>query len=318
MAVKELPWDQEIYIKSILPDLSAVARLLFVDSNPRRPSVEDYADSLAKRGRLTPAVSEAIQKAEGIKNNTRTIVYIAGPLTGVDEITKARYELVSDLLEKYNRPNNDRGKKTFFGYVPHLHGTDPIKHPDVTSDEVRDTDNLWATVVADMQVNFLQPVAHGNAIEEGWAEKVMIPAVYLTPFDYRLSRLTLGMNNVARFINYTDFTKDGLNQLRIFFDEFSTWLSYFPRRDPRAFFYLSPKVLREPVLREYGLDPAEFNQIFSCYQFLLYVKNPSHPRYGQVGELGVHRSDEGNLVVEFSDKSEIAPDTTQDFSWWIK
>jgi len=33
--------------------------------------------------------------------------------------------------------------------------------------------------MADFHINWLDPIAHGNAIEEGWAEAHFVPAVYM-------------------------------------------------------------------------------------------------------------------------------------------
>ncbi len=307
----------ELSVRQRFPDLSSVGNRLFVGSNPERPSVSRYAASLEVRGHLTPAVRESVLKAQTIRENTRVLVYIAGPLTGMDEKTKARYGLVSELLDSYTDSSSE--KKLFFGYVPHLHGTDPVKHPNVTPEEVRDIDNLWASVVADFHVNFLYPTAHGNAIEEGWAEKSMIPTVYLNPKGNKLSRLTIGMNNVAELLEYDEFEKGGIEKVKTFFDELSVWLKYFPDSDPREFFYMSFSQTRDPILREEGLDPKQFNPVFPVKDIFMYVKNPNNPRFGQVGKLLAHDwKESGELHIEFSDGVEIVQDTAADFSYWPK
>lgn len=304
-------------VRRRFPDLSAVGNDLFPDSNPRRLSIQQYRESLEKRGRVTPAVGESLLKAQTIRESTKVLAYIAGPLTGMDEKTKARYGLVSELLTSYKPLSSET--KTFFGYVPHLHGTDPVKHPNVTPEEVRDIDNLWAAVVADFHVNFLNPTAHGNAIEEGWAEKIMAPSVYLNQKGNKLSRLTLGMNNIAKFIEYDEFEKDGIEQVKIFFDELNAWLKYFPNNDPREFFYMSFSQTRTPVLKERGLDSDQFNPVFSVSEILMYVKNPDKPRYGQVGKLLAHDwKESGELHIEFADGIEAVQDTTPDYSYWTK
>lgn len=299
------------------PDLSTVADRLFPLSSPSRPTIEEYGEALEASGRLTPPVRDSIERATQVKPQTRTIVYIAGSLTGADEPTKARYEQVSEMLEKYERENSD--DRMFFGYVPHLHGTDPVKHPNVTANEVRDIDALWASVVADLHVNFVWPLAQGNSIEEGWAEKSMIPTVYLNPNGNRLSRLTKGMNNVVRKIEYDDFQTDGLTKLKDFSDEFATWLQTFPERDPREFFYMSYEVLREPSLRDNGLATDSFNPVFSVENCLVYVSDHKHPRYRQVGQLVAHDWLEfGTLFVQFGETIETIPDTTSGISYWSK
>ncbi len=179
-------------------------------------SLDQYTDNLTRDGRLTPAVAEALAKARQLRATNRHLFYIAGALTGVAESVKARYGLASDLLERMSQPS-----KRMFGYVPHLHGTDPVAHPDVTPAEVRDIDHLFAVITPDCHLNFTDPVAHGNGIEEGWAEMAGIPAVYLAPTSQRLSRIVLGMHNIAHIIRYEDFAIDGLAQL-------TAWLGSLP------------------------------------------------------------------------------------------
>lgn len=308
---------QTISLSQVFPDLVTVADRLFPLSSSSRPSIEEYEKALEVSGRLTPPVKYSLEKALRIRPQTRVVVYVAGSLTGADEPTKARYGQVSNMLERYRNEGLDR--ELFFGYVPHLHGTDPVEHPSVTAEEVRDIDALWASVVADFHVNFVWPLAQGNAIEEGWAEKSMIPAVYLNPKGNRLSRLTRGMNNVAQTIEYDDFQTDGLAQLGGFFDELAAWLQTFPERDPREFFYMSYRVLREPALRARGIATNSFNPVFPVEDCVIYISDPEHPRQGQVGQLVAHDwRDYGNLFVQFGEETEVIPDSTRGISYWSK
>jgi hypothetical protein len=160
------------------------------------PSIDEYADELERRGRMTEVTKEAIAKARRVTNEYESVLYVAGPLTGMSEEIKARYGRISAVVAEV---------PGWFGYVPHLHGTDPVVHPDVTADEVRDIDFLWSTVVAKAQVNCLFPVAHGNGIEEGWAELAEIPSLYLVPVSFTASRLVRGMWNVRQAVAYEEF-----------------------------------------------------------------------------------------------------------------
>ena len=173
-----------------------------------RPSIDEYAAQLEAQGRITPAVQESLDKARAVRRDHHTVYYIAGGLTGVDEPTKQRYGAVSDLIASLGGES-----VAMFGYAPHLHGTDPVKHPNVTPEEVRDIDYLWAAVVPDAHVNYWGPMAHGNAIEAGWAETFGIPSIYMVPEGVVLSRLVRGMHNIATTITYTDFAEHGLKQL---------------------------------------------------------------------------------------------------------
>lgn len=159
----------------------------------RQARLRIYVRKLQASGRLTSAVLQAIARARAVTRMYSTIIYIAGPLTGVSDECKERYCKISKHVER---------QEGCFGYAPHLHGTDPVEHPDVTPGEVRDIDFLWAVVVADMHINCLHPAGHGNAIEEGWAEMAGIPVVYLAPVDLRLSRLVMGMRNIKQVVRY--------------------------------------------------------------------------------------------------------------------
>lgn len=175
----------------------------------RVPSIDEYAAELERRGRMTEITKEAIAKARTVTSEYRNVLYVAGPLTGMSEEVKERYGRISDVVARV---------PGWFGYVPHLHGTDPVVHPNVTAEEVRDIDFLWSTVVARAQVNCLFPVAHGNAIEEGWAELAEIPVLYLVPRSFPTSRLVRGMWNVSRTVSYDDFD-DCLFQVWLFVAE---------------------------------------------------------------------------------------------------
>lgn len=168
-------------------------------------AIDNYAESLAGQQRLSPAVDDALRKAKKARAQYRKIFYIAGGLTGVDEATKLRYMAIHDAIAQY---------PDMFGYAPHLRGTDPIQHPGVTPNEVRDIDYLWAAIVPDTHINLWHPVAHGNAVEAGWAEMLDIPSIHIVASSESLSRLVRGMHNVLTTIVYEDFMEDGLRQLQ--------------------------------------------------------------------------------------------------------
>lgn len=166
--------------------------------------ITTYSHELQKNGRLTPVVQEALEKAKGIRSNYHTVFYIAGGLTGVSDEIKERYAQLSTFVAGYDG---------VFGYAPHLHGTDPVVHPDVTPEEVRDIDYLFSAIVPDYHINCLYPLAHGNAIETAWAEMKGIPTIYLVPKGVTLSRLVRGMHNIEHTIIYSDF-EESLRQLQ--------------------------------------------------------------------------------------------------------
>lgn len=240
MALPDLQFD----IRARFPNLGVVAKDLFPTARAERVNLSTYSRALELQGRLTSAVSDSIEKARRVRTETAAIVYIAGGLTGVDEVTKERYGQVSNFLVSYGMLSDLQGqdRKVYFGYVPHLHGTDPIKHPNVTANEVRDIDHLWAVVVADAHINFKHPMAHGNAIEFGWAEDHLLATSYQNPEGNKLSRLVVGMNNIGQRNEYEVFQADGMEGLKIYTDEFAAWIKTFPERDPREFLYGSIQV----------------------------------------------------------------------------
>jgi hypothetical protein len=174
-------------------------------------NIDAYCQMLRADERLTPAVREAVAFAKEVIAKTDIIFYVAGALTGVDDETKQRYKITSELVGTHRSPGI-----RMFGYAPHMYGTDPLRHPGVTPAEVRDIDYLWAVITANCHINFPYPIAHGNAIEEGWAEEAGIPSVYVIPKRVKLSRLTLGMRNIIGTINYEVFDKEGVSQLKDF------------------------------------------------------------------------------------------------------
>jgi hypothetical protein len=315
------PSELPVNIASAFPDLGEVGRGLYPETFPVRPPVEEYAAGLEAQGRLTPAVIEAIEKALAVQESTSCITYIAGALTGVSETIKSRYGVVSDMLAEFP-PVSDEKMHAIFGYVPHLHGTDPVKHPNVTPQEVRDIDFLWSAVVADIHINFLDPTAHGNAIEEAWAESRLIPTIYLNPEGNRLSRLTLGMHNVIENISYSEFQAEddsafarkallsstkmnqtGLDRIKTICEELHAWLRIFPGRDPREFHYGSFQRLANPTARLAGLPSKkgygmeELVEIFGLQSFVVYIKDRCHPDYGKIARIDSAHDYTGFIVT---------------------
>jgi hypothetical protein len=181
----------------------------FMSYRPLRPSIAQFEENLDDLDRLTPTVQESIEKARTMRLGYNVVFYVAGPVTGVSAEDKDRYSETSELITDHELPGS-----RMFGYVPHLHGTDPVAHPNVTPNEVRDIDHLWSSIIADGHLNFLKPVAHGNGIEAGWAELLQIPSLYIVPEeDAKISRIVNGLHNKVGMISYNDFYMDGLAQI---------------------------------------------------------------------------------------------------------
>lgn len=186
----------------------------YTDYSPNRLSIDEYEAQLKRKGRITPIVEEALAKARQERSRNDVVIYVAGGLTGVEEAMKQRYVQLSELIAG----RSAAGSVRMFGYVPHMHGTDPRQHPDVTPAEVRDIDHLWSAIVPDLHMSFMFPIAHGNAIEAAWAEERGVPVVYIVPSGMTTSRLVRGMWNALGTITYDDFQDDGLRFAGEFLD----------------------------------------------------------------------------------------------------
>ena len=195
-----------------------------------KETLESRERYLKRQKRFTTVVREAFERVYTIRATHNVIGYCAGALTGVSDEIKARYERIFEISQKFRFQN---GSRKLFIYVPHLFGTDPKKHPGVSPTEVRDIDHLWAVVMAQFHINCLDPIAHGNAIEEGWAEPVCIPSIFMVPREITLSRLTRGMENIDMLITYKT-VEDAYGQveawLEEFFDSSGTMLDFFIKR----------------------------------------------------------------------------------------
>lgn len=252
-----------------------------------RPTFTEYRHWLERRGRMTPAVEEAISFATIVAAKKEPICYVAGALTEATDEDKHRYVKTSRLCKHFG----------IFGYAPHVYGTDPKKHSNVTPDEVRDIDFLWAVVLACFQINFLSPIAHGNAIEEGWAEYAHIPTIYCTPETMRISRLTRGMLNTDSVISYKNIS-GCYRKLRGLFQEIQAWRANNPQDDTRFFAERAKNI------------PTIFTPTRKTEDFLVLVADTAHHRYGQMGAIHSYDWREGGYYyVSFGDGAiEALPD----------
>ena len=178
-----------------------------MSAQTKHTAINLLESQLHDSGNLSPVVSDALAAAHVLADQYEIILYVAGALTGVALADKQRYELVARTATAI------RGERSLFAYVPHMHGTDPVVHPDITPAEVRTIDFLASAVIADAQLNFTYPLAHGNAIELAWAEAAGIPTWLIVPDTQHTSRLTRGMQNIAGTITYHDFAVDGIIQV---------------------------------------------------------------------------------------------------------
>lgn len=210
-----------------MPEMSEAAQRLYYWNFERgfgeeqRPTINEYVNSREEKGRRTAIFDESVEKARSVVAANQLIFYIAGGLTGMSEEVKARYGMVSDAFANYRHD-----ELRTFAYAPHLHGTDPVVHPNVSPKEVRDIDQLWSTIVPHAQINFLKPAALGNGVEAGWAEIYGVPTLHLVDKEHdkdfderRVSRLLRGMEGILGHIIYDDFAAEAIPQLQQFKDQ---------------------------------------------------------------------------------------------------
>ncbi|HEY9637967.1 MAG TPA: XRE family transcriptional regulator [Coleofasciculaceae cyanobacterium] len=130
-------------------------------------------------------------------------IYVSGALTGIKNpvAIKAFYEAIGLLGEELG----------FEAYVPHL-STDPINNPDVSPDQVFETDKRQVST-SDLVIAYLDYPAFGVGMELAYAEINAIPIILLYEKDKRVSRFPRGIPTVFCEIQFNDY-EDALTQLR--------------------------------------------------------------------------------------------------------
>jgi len=152
-------------------------------------------------------INDHLKLAESKLSKSQKIIYIGGSLTHVPQAEKTRYEKSAKLVDKLGG----------FGYVPHIYGTDPIKHPDVLSNDVRDIDFFWSVLMSDLSIFWCDYPAFGTGIEMAWAEVYKIPSIKIINKNIKLSRLAKGLRDKSEIIEYDndkDLFKDLENKLK--------------------------------------------------------------------------------------------------------
>lgn len=129
--------------------------------------------------------------------------YISGALTGIEnaETIKSFYESIGLLCEELG----------FKSYVPHLH-TDPIKNPDVTPQQVFETDKHQVTN-SDLVIAYLGYPSLGVGMELAFAEMEDIPVILIYEKNKSISRFPRGIPTKIAEIQFTNY-EDALEQLR--------------------------------------------------------------------------------------------------------
>lgn len=129
-------------------------------------------------------------------------VYISGALTGISspEAIKGFYENIGKVCDEVG----------YHAYVPHLH-TDPIRDPDVSSEQVNETDRSILKS-SRLVIAYVGLPSLGTGIEIEMAYHSSIPVILLYEKGKRVSRLARGNPAVEKEIVFENFD-EALKQL---------------------------------------------------------------------------------------------------------
>lgn len=123
-------------------------------------------------------------------------VYVSGALTGLNSensCMKEFYEGIAKVVDEVLGPDT--------AYVPHKH-TDPIKHPNVTPEEVYQIDSE-RVCESDLIIAYIGAASTGTGIELGIAKCHGIPILLLYMKGETVSRLPKGMVSKTNICEYT-------------------------------------------------------------------------------------------------------------------
>lgn len=132
-------------------------------------------------------------------------VYMSGALTGVPDnaVIKDFYVAVGELCQKL-------GLEV---YVPHINGTDPIVHPDVTPSQVFEID-VGEVRQASLVVAYVGIPSFGVGMELAYAERFGHPIVLLSEKGCKISRFVLGIPTIVKHIEFENY-EDALRGLEV-------------------------------------------------------------------------------------------------------
>lgn len=130
-------------------------------------------------------------------------IFFAGPLTELVHTaeTKAFYKQMARVAESNG----------YTQYWAFLHGTDPIKNPDVVASTVYQTD-LNELGKSDLMIAYIGQPTTGTGQEIEFAREHNIPVYLLFEKGKPVSRMVLGSPNVKGTIEFTS-EADALMQL---------------------------------------------------------------------------------------------------------
>lgn len=134
-------------------------------------------------------------------------IFFAGPLTNLEnpEKMKAFYVRLAELATQL-------GHEPFWAF---LSGTDPIKNPDVSPQEVyrRDTEQL---AKSDLMIAYVGENSIGTGEEIEFAKTMNIPVVIMYEQGDKISRMLKGNPAVKKEIIFTS-EDDAVTQLTAYF-----------------------------------------------------------------------------------------------------
>lgn len=130
-------------------------------------------------------------------------IFFAGPLTELTHATKTKA-----FYKQMARVAESNGYTQYWAF---LHGTDPIKNPDVIPSTIYQTD-LTELGKSDLMIAYIGTPSTGTGQEIEYAREHNIPVYLLFEKGKQISRMTMGSPNVKGTIEFTD-EADALKQL---------------------------------------------------------------------------------------------------------
>ncbi|MEB3281763.1 MAG: hypothetical protein VKK42_22855 [Lyngbya sp.] len=130
-------------------------------------------------------------------------VYISGALTGVENI--------DEIKEFYSRIGSLSETLGLLAYIPHLN-TDPILHPDVSVQQVFDTDK-YKVSTSDFVIAYVGIPSIGVGMELAYADMNSIPIILIYEQEKQISRFPRGIPSVIAEVLFSNY-EDALIQIK--------------------------------------------------------------------------------------------------------
>ena len=145
--------------------------------------------------------------------------YVSGPLTYGSSDMKEFYEVIAEVIDSVFGPET--------AYVPHKH-TDPVKHPNVTPEEVYRKDKEKVTT-SNFVVAYVGAPSLGAGAELEMACTENIPILLLHKRGEAVSRLPRGMFSMIGIFEYNN-EEEALEWLEIVLIVMKSLMPKNPRR----------------------------------------------------------------------------------------